>query len=81
MSNAPTPTHPETLPAKRLSAMSPEQAALLALSSRLCETFVLTHHEDRRAHRAWSVSYEDGTLVAEGTSARDAVEQAEELLS
>jgi hypothetical protein len=59
---------------------SPE-ASLLALSSRLGSSLVLTHHESRRAPRAWSVSYEDGTLVCEGTSARDAVEQAEELLS
>jgi hypothetical protein len=62
------------------AAISPE-AALLALSSRLGSSLVLTHHESHRATRAWSVSYEDGTLVCEGTSAADAVEQAQELLS
>jgi hypothetical protein len=61
------------------ASLSPEQA-LIALSSRIGDELVLTHHESRRAPRAWSVSYEDGTLVCEGTTAADAVEQAAELL-
>lgn len=62
------------------AALTPEQS-LSALGARLSETLLLDSDVDAPSARRWFVTYADGTLVSEGTSAQDAVEQAEELLS
>jgi len=61
------------------ASISPE-ASLLALSTRLGEPLTLNSDVDLPAARRFFVTYADGSLVCEGTSAADAVSQALELL-
>lgn len=61
------------------ASITPE-AALLALSTRIGETLTLDSDVDAPPARRFFVTYADGSLVCEGTSAADAVSQALELL-
>jgi hypothetical protein len=71
----------DALNTRPASDMAAPESALSALSSRLSDPLLLTSDVDAPSARRFAVTYDDGTLVCEGTTAEDAVEQAEELLS